>query len=340
MPIQPISQQTLENIGGQTTQKAAQGMLQTAMNAYSVYSDIQDRQMKRESHDKEMELADLNIEIKKQKGVGSAAIGVLDMLDRTKNPMNFIEQYRTYRDNAPEGVKEMLPEGFQNPEQARMWANQQAAQADKLLPYLTIQAKESSMKQWEFTTSLLAKDPETLTPAEQRYLDYNAKADTNIYVGTPSKAKLESTIMDLSTLTVPDSDQKLLESLDQKSRVSFTSAVSNMADQIVASSGRTPNPIDRTTAVNMAVKELGSRIVKVDTLREDIPFIGDYFDKEYAFVPPEVEKEITAKAATPETPIEIPDKTPSTLKVGEVMEYEGYEWRRNSNGQLQKRKIN
>ncbi len=141
-------------------------------------------------------------------------------------------------------------------------------------------------------------------------------------------------MMSLGTISIPGTDQNLMDSLDTGSRASFASAVTNMADLTVSQSARTQNPIDRATAVNMAVQALSSRIVKVDTLKEKIPFIGDAFDKDYAFISPDKEKELRNKQ-----PEKASASTPSELGEGEVMEYQGYMYRMN-NGSLQKKKLN
>ncbi len=109
--INPIQPQTLQQLSKPAINPM--DIIKSYYQGASLKEDQEDRQIKRELNDKQMELADLNIEQKRMKGVGSAAIGMLEMSRNTDNEMNFLEQYRTYRENAPEGVKEQLSEQFQ-----------------------------------------------------------------------------------------------------------------------------------------------------------------------------------------------------------------------------------
>lgn len=337
MAINPISQETLEAIGGQKTARAAQQFQQSMSNLYAVTSDIKDRQMKREAHQKQMRLADLNIESKVQKGLGSSAIGVLDLLNQTENFENFMENYQSFRANSPQGIQEGMPNTFNTKEEARMWASQQAAMADKLIPYLELQKKGESMKQWQFTTNILAKDPATRTRAEEEYLDFFGSKGVNIHVGDPSKAKLTDTVMNLDNYNIPGTDQRILESLDIRSRKAFVSSVSNLAEAIVAKSEKTDNPIDRSTAVGMAVTSLSANIQPTASWKDKLPTaIGQYLDQDYTYVTPDMQKQATQQQSVQEQGV---PKVVQALRPGETAIFGGYEWRRKPDGGFQKRKV-
>lgn len=295
MPRQ-IDPQTLAAIGGQK-QSAAAGQFQQSMsNLYSVTADMKERQLQRESHDKQMEVMDLKIEAQKQKAIGSAAVGVREMLDRTDNPANFIEQYRAYRSNAPDGVREHMPEAFNSMDEALMWSSQQMAQSEKLIPYLEVQKKASTTKQWEFLSSLLIKDPSSRSPSEQRILDFYEKKDQNIFVTQPSKTQREETIFNLQTVKYPGTDESVIDILDSKSGAAFIAGVNALAQSKIDMARQNKVVLPRNEAVMQAAQELMPFIQKKDGLIRSVPFIGDdiaktIFDEtqgyNYVFVPNE-----------------------------------------------------
>jgi len=282
-----IDPQTLAAIGGQKQAQAAGQFQQSMSNLYSISADMKDRQMQRTLNEKNMELMDLKIETQKQKGLGDSAVGVLNMLDNVENPMNFAEQYRAFRSSAPTGIRENLPEGFQSIDQARAWAGQTAARADKLLPYLEIQAKDAGTKKWEAIAQLLVKPPEARSAAEQRFLDYNAKADTNIYVGGPSKEKTRDTIRGLQAYTIPGTETPVLDALDEKSRNAFIAAVDSLTQTRIDVARMGQEPLSRVQARDQAIQLLAPQIQAKETLMQKLPFVGDMIDSDYVFVPNE-----------------------------------------------------
>jgi len=290
--VEKVSQQTLQNISN-----PIQGgsVLSGYMKGLSLREEKESNALKKTMLSQQMEINDLTLESKRQQGLGSAAFGVLDMLDRASSPMEAASMYETYRNNAPDGVREELPRDFRDVQELQNWARQTAAQADKLVPWMQLKATKAEASQWQFKVSLAAIPPEDRTKAQQRQLDSMISKGINIWQGNPTGSKLDDTVMTLSGSTAPGTDQSILDSLDSKSKAAYISAVSNLADVIVASARKDNKMMDRSTAMAMAERQLRERVVPVATLKERLPFIGDMFDKDFVFLSPEALKDIQSE---------------------------------------------
>ena len=296
--VQPVSSELLQSLatptvdpqgiiksvlaGKQIKQQQEQFQMEKEQYQRGIENDIEDRQFKRQMFDMEMSKYNTDIELKAREAMGNFAFSSLALMD--DNPKNFMENFSTLRDQAPRGVREQIPQGFNSVQEARNWATTQAAQTEKLIPYLQLKKQGQSEAQWKLTTAILSKEPEELTGAEQRYLDYFGQKDTNIYLTPPSKAKTQDAISFLGALTHPDGES-ILDSMDSKSRLAYISAVSNLTDQLMATSAKQRNPIDRSTAMTMAADQLYSKIQPTESLIKEIPVVGKYFKNQYAFVP-------------------------------------------------------
>lgn len=326
--VQPIDPQTLQAIGGQKTAQAAKQFQQSMASLYSVSADMREREQKRELHARQMELTDLNIAAKEQEALGATAVGVLNMLDTLKSPTNFVEQYRAYRGALDPSVRDKVPEGFNSAGEARMWANQQAAQSNKLLPYLKLRASAAGMKQWEYTASLLAIPENERSSEQQRFLDYYGKTGINIHLDSPGKNELTETTLALKNKNFPGTEQKILDSLDEASRGAFLVAVSNETDLLVEKSRKSKNPISRETARSMAINSQLPYLKKTDSLLQEIPWIGNFVDSEYTYAPnEEVASHIHGKDSSEE--VAKPAETQTKQPVVEI--HGGYKWDMSTN---------
>ena len=312
--INAPSQQTLGNISGQNQLKAATGFAGTMQNLAQI-------QLQRQQQARQAELQ--KVQMQKAKFEMDAAIGEQVQRDRAVNmptpskdatAKDWMKYGRVqeaggytkaaaaaYEFAAAAGSGQPLPIGYKNfPELTKLQADKRRAIAEgraNEVPAIDARIKlisdaSSEASQWQYKVALAAIPEKDRTPAQQRQLESMLPKGTNVYIGNPSTAKMENTIMSLQNSMTPDGNQTILDSMDEKSKASYITAVSNIADRIVAASSKGDNPIDRTTAIQMAEEELKKRVVPVATMRETIPFIGSYFDKQYGFVTPEIEDTI------------------------------------------------